>query len=236
MIKKSLLVILVLYGAKTRHLNSTDKLIVWDVGQGQWISLITPKECFHYDMGGEIFPKPVLSLCQKKNNRLALSHWDYDHTSFVFKFKRQVLSFCVFHLPIGEHFLKRRLEPLVTCSPLQSEEVITPHKISKKENENSSIFFVKERKILITGDAPQKQERKLKSLGKVEVLVVGHHGSVTSSALEFLSRLKNLKVGLVSARQAKYGHPHQKVMSRFKKLKIPLLSTNDWGTLIYMGL
>lgn len=234
--KKYLVMALLLYGARTDQSELKEKLIVWDVGQGQWVTLVNSKACFHYDMGGEVFPRAVLELCRKKVNHISLSHWDYDHTSFVFQFQKQTTSVCISHLPIGKHFLKEKMRSWKICPNSENEKVITPIKISKKENENSSVFLIKKGRALITGDAPKKRERKLFSIGKVEVLVVGHHGSTTSSSIEFLSRLKKLKVGLVSARQSKYGHPHQEVVSKFKKLKVPLMSTSDWGTIVYIGL
>ena len=32
------------------------KLILWDVGQGQWATLISSDYCHHFDMGGEKAP------------------------------------------------------------------------------------------------------------------------------------------------------------------------------------
>ena len=67
----------------------------------------------------------------------------------------------------------------------------------------------------------------------VRILVVGHHGSRTSTSKELLESLTHLHAGLVSARAAKYGHPHNQVISQFAQQKTPLLTTEKWGHLIF---
>ena len=60
------------------------QLIVWNVGQGQWVTLIDRSECWHFDTGGEIAPwDGLIELCATRLNRIFLSHWDKDHISFA---------------------------------------------------------------------------------------------------------------------------------------------------------
>src|SRR5690606_20733785 len=64
--------------------NLSTRLIVWNVGQGQWVTLTQPQHCLHFDFGGEWNPiRRVLRHCQGKMNFLYLSHFDWDHRSFM---------------------------------------------------------------------------------------------------------------------------------------------------------
>jgi beta-lactamase superfamily II metal-dependent hydrolase len=43
--------------------------------------------------------------------------------------------------------------------------------------------------------------------------------------------LAGLKIAISSARKAKYGHPHIETIWLLKKRGVPLLRTEDWGTI-----
>jgi competence protein ComEC len=63
-------------------------------------------------------------------------------------------------------------------------------------------------------------------------LILGHHGSQTSSSQAFLTQARP-GLAIASARRARYGHPHRKVVSRLRQKKIPTLTTEDWGSLFF---
>ena len=66
---------------------------------------------------------------------------------------------------------------------------------------------------------------------KVDVLVLGHHGSQHSSAYQFLQHYRP-KLAIASAgRFNRYGHPSQLTQQRLKELDIPLLTTAEHGSL-----
>jgi competence protein ComEC len=190
--------------------------VVWDVGQGQWVTLVTPHHCFHFDMGGEFFPKGLKQKCLHKQNEISLTHWDMDHISFVFRFKKRGFPVCVRHLPRGPHRWKKWISQWPSCTNTwEDQDVFVPPGVSRRRNENSLAFLL-DRRALITGDAPAKEERKISfqsGLGRVQFLVAGHHGSRTSSSQIFLNRLKNLKLVVASARFEKYRHPHPEVIA-----------------------
>lgn len=90
-------------------------------------------------------------------------------------------------------------------------------------------------RVIITGDAEVEQERQ--QLAAVAdklpttVLKAGHHGSATSSSLEYL---KDTAPGLViisAGSGNQYGHPHQQTLSRLEELGILTLITRDRGTI-----
>lgn len=107
-----------------------------------------------------------------------------------------------------------------------------------KESNNSSIvgrLVYGDTKFLLTGDATISNEiRLVNEYGlnlKSDVLKLGHHGSRTSSTIEFLE-IVNPSIAIVSAGyNNRYGHPHPEVLARLKKLKISHFSTISEGTI-----
>jgi competence protein ComEC len=88
--------------------------------------------------------------------------------------------------------------------------------------------------ILIPGDSPQAQEniwRHQPWISQTRILLLGHHGSQTSTSQELLRALPRLKLGISSARWARYHHPHSAVELRLRKANVPLIRTEDWGNI-----
>ncbi|MFK7975809.1 MAG: DNA internalization-related competence protein ComEC/Rec2 [Halioglobus sp.] len=85
------------------------------------------------------------------------------------------------------------------------------------------------RRFLLTGDIDGKRERVLarywrKGLGS-DALLVGHHGSKTSSYASFLKWV-DPQFALVSAGYAnRFGHPHNDVVERFRGSAVQLYNT-----------
>lgn len=220
--------------------------IVWNVGQGQWTTLVEAKICRHFDMGGERNPlRRVQVLCRQRENRLLLSHWDWDHVGFALKSHKALPRTCVELSPIGPSSPRKmkilkaypkctvagaKSAPWTPWRELTELENLPP---SRNSNDLSHVLFLRDG-LLLPGDSPVAQE-KIWSVGKelaqVRILLLGHHGSRTSTSEELLGRLPQLKIAVVSARAARYGHPHAKVLRRLRKFRIPLLKTEDWGHL-----
>lgn len=185
-------------------------MVIWNVGQGQWVTYVTPTYCMHIDVGGEVYPKPVESWCKRKTNYYQISHWDKDHYSFLYKLKRF-------------NNLSEKIHP-----PLR---ILYSTKKFKDKNSNSTIHILND--ILLTGDSTKKAEKEWAYLiQKPRLIIVPHHGSKTSSSEYLLSHLRGTKMGIVSARRARYNHPHPKIVARYKKYKIPLLLTEEWGHIL----
>ncbi|MBK7961611.1 MAG: hypothetical protein IPK04_10715 [Bdellovibrionales bacterium] len=64
---------------------------------------------------------------------------------------------------------------------------------------------------------------------QIKVLILGHHGSKTSTSEALLQRLPRLKFAIATARESRYGHPHFVVLNRLRQHRIPILRTEDWG-------
>lgn len=87
---------------------------------------------------------------------------------------------------------------------------------------------------LLTGDMPQTQEIDLVKNNLIvesEVMKAGHHGSKTSSAVEFLHAV-NPQYAVISAGvDNPYGHPHYRVLQNFKNIGTDILRTDEVGTI-----
>lgn len=210
-----------------------DFFIVWDVGQGSWSTAVSKDQCLHFDMGGQYFrnSKRLFSLCKNKKNILALTHLDKDHVRFINKYKN-ILNLCLF---------KKKLFPNISKNYKLNNCLYSPsnmHLLRQAvfRTRNDSHVYIWGRKVLITGDLPKKQELMLIENLKhnsVRILLVGHHGSKTSSHKRLISALPMLQQAIVSANSKVYGHPHPTTSDTFAQKKIALLLTEDFGTLLY---
>ncbi len=92
-----------------------------------------------------------------------------------------------------------------------------------------------ESSFLLTGDATLKTESILMSLDKeildVGVLKAGHHGSRTSTSLDFAQAVSPEYAIISAGAGNSYGHPHKEVLNILEKVKAKILSTIDLGTI-----
>ena len=89
-------------------------------------------------------------------------------------------------------------------------------------------------RLLVPGDLEDPGEEALLASGlalRAEALVLTHHGSRHGSSLRFLRRV-GPDWALVSAgRRNPFGHPHREVLERLELLGVPLLRTDELGSL-----
>lgn len=108
---------------------------------------------------------------------------------------------------------------------------------TKLEN-NSLIFKIIYGKtaFLFSGDAGIKEEKSLvlsQQNLQAEIYQVGHHGSKTSSSMEFLTSIQP-KISIISAaKENTFGHPHPETMQRLNNLKSTIYQTAQAGDLIF---
>lgn len=227
MIKYWFLTIAVLLISQSTDEYRPFNFVIWNVGQGSWSTFIDGDSCLHFDMGGEkISFSKVEDLCAKKYNAIYLTHLDWDHISFIKKFLNSTERVCLFY-PKKK---KRWMESIAICNPPEQDVRILSYGIDNADSNSSSIVYLVKEQILISGDAPMSEERKWykKVPQGIRVLLLGHHGSYTSSGVELLNWVQP-QMAVVSARKAKYGHPHWRVTRKLKKTGIPLLRTEAQG-------
>ena len=66
---------------------------------------------------------------------------------------------------------------------------------------------------------------------KGDFIKLAHHGSKTSSSIEFLKNYDIIKAIISSGRNNIYHHPSEEVISSLNNLKIPYLNTQTSGTI-----
>ncbi len=85
------------------------------------------------------------------------------------------------------------------------------------ENDNSNVIITEldGYKFMFMGDASTTTEKEILkeyNLPDIDVLKVGHHGSRTSSSIEFIDEL-NPKYSIISVgKKNRYGHPNKEVL------------------------
>lgn len=89
--------------------------------------------------------------------------------------------------------------------------------------------------VLLTGDAGFETEEKLIALGEPlesNILKVGHHGSKTSTSQELIQAVRpGLALISVGAKNM-YGHPTEEVLERLQKAGVPVMRTDQDGTIV----
>lgn len=214
--------------------------IVWNIGQGQWVTHVLTDECLHFDAGGEpgTFKKmraQLITNCGRKQNKLLLSHWDMDHFLHIPFLAKTIPRLCWQFKPrfgAGKASVQKILNlKIKNCSDEASIRLWTPE-YARTTNDSSSVFISDS--VLLPGDSPTAQEKVWsKNLPAVKVLILGHHGSRTSTGDELLSRAPELSWAVSSARWVKYRHPHEQTLQRLYKKNIPVLRTEDWGHILF---
>ncbi len=221
-------------------------LYVWNVGQGSWATHVTASTCLHFDMGGEFSPfERIAKLCSLKKNILFLSHWDWDHFSFLMRFYRRNPNLCIAFQPeldrkISDWKLKYS-DRLTVCTELATDvkRIYSGHKLAKvhKQNALSQVFLDLKTRTLFPGDSTRSEEKfwDLSEVLQLRILILGHHGSLTSTSVKLLDRLVRPRMTVASARYKRYRHPHFKVQALLRKRQLPLLRTEVWGNLVFLS-
>jgi len=209
--------------------------VVWNVGQGQWTTAVGFETCRHFDAGGEFFPwRKILRVCGEKKNVFFFSHWDWDHIGALARKTLQALDSCRAVSPLGKAPSRQKeklLNSLPSCSAeLWGKVFVWKSSSAKNANERSTVFTYTG--VLLPGDSPASQERIWNNAIaplRPRLLVLGHHGSKTSTSPALLESLPSVHTAVSSARWARYHHPHPAVEARLKRARIALLRTEDWG-------
>ncbi len=240
MASRACLCLLLIFLAKPVARETTEHFVVWNVGQGLWTTLVNAEGCWHFDMGGEKAQwSRVMNLCRGQRNFLHLSHWDSDHINFTGRANYFLPNLCRMNLPARAasekkvRMVKRIAECRATSMPYAEWLPTSIH----TSNDASSVVAL--RAIVVPGDSTKSAEKEwafaLPGLSATKILLLGHHGSRTSTSSLLLSRMPNLKMAVASARRRRYGHPHNETQVVLRDHLVPLLSTEDWGN-IWVGL
>lgn len=210
-----------------RGADQRSELRLWKTPQGQMLTWIRPHECLHFDVGGTFETwRAITKLCHARTHWIFLSHEDREHSRLWKKIKN-------LDVRTGSH-------PEVLVWVPERVKSTGPRPLTKARihDQKSRVFFLKQPKVLITGDAPIEQERAIAKwaapLGP-RLLVLGHHGRSLSTSEDLLNALSTLRWTWASSMtRPKRGARHRLDLKTRKKLSakgLPVLGTHDWGTI-----
>jgi len=118
--------------------------------------------------------------------------------------------------------------------------VLGPAKSYAETNDTSIVAMVEfyNNRFLFTGDMEVAAENDMldhwdgKMDWNVDVLKVGHHGSSTSSGYRFVYETDPEYAIVSCEKNNSYGHPHKEIISRYNDAGIPMLRTDELGTIL----
>jgi len=133
---------------------------------------------------------------------------------------------------VGDNFIFNNNLEIFLLNPLYSSDFY-----NDSDFNNASIvvkLFYKNADFLFTGDIEETNEKKLliwDNILQSDILKVAHHGSATSTNLEFLDKV-DPSIAVITVGKNIFGHPSQKVIERLKDRNIKIYRTDENGTVI----
>ena len=203
-----------------------------DVGQGLATLIVKNNRAILYDTGaawkgGSMAELEILPYLRREGitpEKLILSHDDNDHAGgakAIFEAYPNAVLISPSAQSYGETYRIECLQGKVWHWQGLSLTVLSPqHRIERAENADSCVILVEDgrHRVLLTGDAEIKNEQVFaRSLGKIDVLQVGHHGSKTSTGEFLLAQSKPDIAVISSGRWNPWKFPHPSVMERLRR-------------------
>jgi len=230
-----------------------------DVGQGACVCTVSEENTLMFDCGGlgtlenagETADAWLERAGRKQVDALVLSHLHEDHCNGVpmllelLPVREIILSP---NADTDEELLTEILEAAerhgtkITRLTENTERLfgrirvrMTAPPDDGDENERCivSLVSVGDYDMLITGDSPAKAERRLienEEIPDTELLIVGHHGSRTSSDREFLSAIQAEDAIISVGKNNSFGHPTREALARLQACGYGIWRTDLNGT------
>ena len=230
---------------------------VLDVGQGESVLLSSGGQFALVDCGsrnswydaGGIAADHLATMGCGTLDYLILTHYDYDHVSGVTELLARTRVGTLLlpdvaddagmrlqvELAARDHGADIRYVRTETALPLgRSSLTIYPPGDVKGDNEQCLAILCTygDYDLLITGDMNMAAERQLiaeHDLPDIEALVVGHHGSKSSTSEELLEAVTP-EVGIISVGDNSYGHPTEDALRRLVLADVDICRTDKQGT------
>lgn len=239
------------------------KAAVLDVGQGLCTAVSVGETAVVIDCGsayggdeaGETCAQFLFSEGQWDVDLLALTHLHSDHCNGVVELFSH-MNIKMLALPSNSQDTDSELEDILACCREQETEVVyiddaslfqngvltleaQVFDIGSSENEAGAVYLLSALgfDILVTGDAGIKTETAAASAFNVDVLellVVGHHGSETSTGGALLSAFKPRFAAISVGTGNSYGHPADSTLSRLAAYCGDIYRTDKAGDIIFL--
>ena len=235
------------------------RVSVLDVGQGQAVLFQSKGKNYLVDCGGdsgEIAADKVSATLLSQGvttlDGIILTHYDDDHAGGVLPLMSRI-SVEKLYLPmledtgeiksaLSEQYSERIIwvgEEIKIQEEMMSFKIF-PGKPNTLDTESCLCVLFQRANcaILLTGDRNIKGEKYLlenTELPKLDVLIVGHHGSNTSTDLSLLNQTKP-DIAVISVGQNNYyGHPSAAVLERLHLFGCHIYRTDTQGTILFRG-
>jgi competence protein ComEC len=228
---------------------------VLDVGQGLAVLVQTAQHQLLFDTGqlpnGDRVLLPALRSMQiRQLDALVLSHNDQDHIGAALPLLSKMPAKMIWHSLPNLHPL---WEPLPVAQqakqPCQAGKTWLWDKVrftliwpdpqfsATKDNARSCVLLVDngQHTLLIPADIGVHEEAHLieQGLGKIDILLVPHHGSKTSSSLPFIEHSAPQYAIFSMAYLNHFGHPKPEIVARYHAAQAKNLRTDQEGALIF---
>ena len=248
-----LIIIALLIHNNINYLNKDTIITMLDIGQGDSILIELPHNNnilvdtggnYHYDLSSNVIIPYLKSRGINKLKYLILTHGDYDHMgeaiNIVNKIKvNKVIFNCGKYNNLEKKLIKLLNKKHIkydTCINKLDNMTFLKTKDFNNENDNSIVIYMKinNYKLLFTGDASITTENEILKkydISNIDILKVGHHGSKTSSGINFINKI-NPKYSLISVGlNNKFNHPNKEALDNLKDSKI--YRTDEDGSIMF---
>ncbi|MGJ8687411.1 MAG: DNA internalization-related competence protein ComEC/Rec2, partial [Spongiibacteraceae bacterium] len=228
------------------------RLVVFDVGQGLSVLLQTQNSNTLYDVGPRFdsgfntADAVLLPFLRRQGieriDHLVISHADNDHAGST---AALLLAIPVTNIIVGEAIegVARFSASCHGHPPWQQDGVIyrflddSSQRPSSGNNASCVLHIGNEnRSVLLSGDIEASREGELlRRFGKqlaATVLVAPHHGSNTSSTVDFVNAVSPQLVIFSAGYKHHYGHPIDAVLSRYQGIGSRCLNTANQGSIV----
>lgn len=229
---------------------------VLDVGQGQSVVLQSGGKTYLVDCGGDYdedaadkAAETLLSRGIGRIDGLILTHLDRDHAGGVEYLLKRIHVDAIYFPKVmdkegsGNKFLNQYPEANVIYEDIcLSHEgvnlsIFAPESYKSGNESSMCILFQTENcDILIPGDRGFAAERLLlkdHSLPKLELLVVGHHGSKYSTSEDLLAVTRPEYAFISAEEDNRFGHPAKETLDRLINWGVVTLCTAQEGNIIF---
>ena len=235
------------------------RVTVLDVGQGQCVILQTQEETYIVDFGGDSGKTAADRACRFLQSLgiysvdgLIITHFDSDHVDGA-NYLMERLATQKLYVPdvadggsyqeeLIQNFPEAYFPVQETTGLTLSDGSLTIYPAAPGNTGNNSslciLFQIRGFDILITGDRNTAGEEELLQMADIpdlEVLIVGHHGSKSSTGLQLLSQT-HPEVAVISVGEDNgYGHPTWEALERLKLFGCKVWRTDQDRTVILRG-
>lgn len=230
------------------------RVTVLDVGQGQCIVLQSEGKTFVVDCGGSSDTNAADTAANRLMSQgvfsvdgLILTHYDRDHAAGAAYLLTRIPAKTLY-LPncadidgtshaLAVHKDRRYVTETTVLSFGNTQITLIPSQSDLSDNESGQciLFQTKKCAILITGDRTMAGEQELMrmiDLPKLDMLIVGHHGSKYSTDPQLLAQTRP-EIAVISVGENTYGHPTQEVLERLAQAGCTVFRTDINGSIVF---